>query len=67
MPLDWVKRPDTWVYTPTFVMDGNFSGNHLSSRIPENNVEIASGTGYFPTPIEYAQYLKRADDDDVRT
>lgn len=47
-------------------MDGNFSAQHLASRVPENNVNFTDGLGYFSKSEDYAKYLKRSKDDLVR-
>jgi hypothetical protein len=44
-------------------MDGNFSAQHLASRVPENNVNFTDGLGYFAKSDDYANYLKRSKDD----
>lgn len=44
-------------------MDGNFSAQHLASRVPENNVNFTDGLGYFAKSDDYANYLKHSKDD----
>lgn len=44
-------------------MDGNFSAQHLASRVPENNINFTDGLGYFAKSDDYANYLKRSKDD----
>jgi hypothetical protein len=44
-------------------MDGNFSAQHLASRVPENNVNFTDGLGYFAKSNDYANYLKHSKDD----
>jgi hypothetical protein len=44
-------------------MDGNFSAQHLASRVPENNVNFTDGLGYFAKSDDYENYLKRSKDD----
>jgi hypothetical protein len=44
-------------------MDGNFSAQHLASRVPENNVNFTDGLGYFAKSDDYANYLKCSKDD----
>lgn len=47
-------------------MDGNFSAQHLASRVPENNINFTDGLGYFSKSDDYEKYLKRSKDDQVR-
>lgn len=44
-------------------MDGNFSAQHLASRVPENNINFTDGLGYFAKSDDYANYLKHSKDD----
>ncbi|KAI0915315.1 hypothetical protein AcV5_003820 [Taiwanofungus camphoratus] len=53
---DWKEHSDQLVYTRGFMMDGNFSAEHLKMRRPRNDVEITDGTGFFVA--EVAKELK---------
>ncbi|KAI0953077.1 hypothetical protein AcW1_007396 [Taiwanofungus camphoratus] len=48
------------VYTRGFMMDGNFSAEHLKMRRPRNDVEITNGTGFFVANGRYKAHLQVA-------
>ena len=47
----------------TFVVDGNFSAEHLKMRQPANDVSIADGHGFMVTDGPYKQHLVEANED----
>ncbi|KAI0316544.1 hypothetical protein OF83DRAFT_1060179 [Amylostereum chailletii] len=62
----WEADPDQfamWKFMRSFVMDGNFSAEHLRSRAPEDDVVLADGTGYMVATDEYEQRLASAPDE----
>ncbi|KAI0946818.1 hypothetical protein AcW1_010170 [Taiwanofungus camphoratus] len=46
------------VYTRGFMMDGNFSVEHLKMRRPKNDVEITDGTSFFVADGRYKAHLQ---------
>lgn len=44
----------------TFVMDGNFSAEHLKMRRPGDDVPISDGHGFMVTDVPYKNHLKGA-------
>jgi len=48
---------DRWVYMRTFVMDGNFSAQHMKMRIQDNDVPITNGTGFMAETSRYSKHL----------
>ncbi|KAI0277315.1 hypothetical protein BC826DRAFT_976643, partial [Russula brevipes] len=63
LPPNWQQSEDSWKYYRAIAMDGNFSAQHLASRVPENNINFTDGLGYFAKSDDYANYLKRSKDD----
>ncbi|KAH9914838.1 uncharacterized protein B0H18DRAFT_824213, partial [Fomitopsis serialis] len=60
---DWQQDPNQWKFTQTFVMDGNFSAEHLKMRNPREDVSLADGHGFMVTDDPYKRHLKEAVDD----
>ena len=52
-----------WKYMQTFVIDGNFSAEHLKMRQPANDISIADGHGFMVTDGPYKQHLLEATED----
>ena len=49
-----------WKYMQTFVMDGNFSAEHLKMRRPTDDIPIADGHAFMVQAAPYAAHLKEA-------
>ena len=47
----------------TFVVDGNFSAEHLKMRQPANDVSIVDGHGFMVTDSPYKRHLVEANED----
>lgn len=58
-----LKRPSRWVYMRSFVMDGNFSAEHMKMRQPRNDVPLSHGAGYMVAPGPYKTHLAVAQED----
>ncbi|KAH9917410.1 uncharacterized protein B0H18DRAFT_913487 [Fomitopsis serialis] len=58
----WEQDKDRWKFTQTFVMDGNFSAEHLKMRRPQDDVSLADGHGFMVTDGPYKRHLKEAID-----
>jgi hypothetical protein len=65
LPQNWQESENAWKYYNSIAMDGNFSAQHLASRVPENNVNFTDGLGYFSKSDDYSKYLKSSKDDQV--
>jgi hypothetical protein len=52
-----------WVYMRGFVMDGNFSAEHMAMRRPENDVPISEGTAFMVGDKDYKAHLASAWED----
>ncbi|KAH9840335.1 uncharacterized protein C8Q71DRAFT_722022 [Rhodofomes roseus] len=53
----WEQDPDRWKFMQTFVMDGNFSAEHLKMRCPADDVAIGDGHGFMVTDAPYKNHL----------
>ncbi|THH07669.1 hypothetical protein EW146_g9246 [Bondarzewia mesenterica] len=59
---DWKTDPDhdRWKYMRGFVMDGNFSAEHLKMRNPWDDVVLTEGAQYMVSDTLYKQHLEEA-------
>jgi hypothetical protein len=60
--IGWEANPgcygESWKYTRTFIMDGNFKAEHLQERRPDDQIWLMDGLGYTVTRPTYKAYLK---------
>jgi hypothetical protein len=54
---------DRWVYMRGFVMDGNFSAEHMAMRNPEDDVSLSDGTAFMVSMADYKAHLAVASED----
>ncbi|VDB96059.1 unnamed protein product [Peniophora sp. CBMAI 1063] len=59
----WETKDNSWAHFYSFNIDGNFEGQHTTSRVPENNQPLYPGTGAFNHPDEAAYALRQGRDD----
>ncbi|KAI0038755.1 hypothetical protein FA95DRAFT_1505108, partial [Auriscalpium vulgare] len=57
LPQDWRQRPDADLVVRTFLMDGNFTAEHMKMRRPENDVALRDGLGFFVRRQPYQRHL----------
>ncbi|KAH9928247.1 hypothetical protein B0H21DRAFT_712169 [Amylocystis lapponica] len=64
LPPEWKEDENQYlhrlIYTRGFMMDGNFSAEHLKMRRPANDVAISDGTGFMVGEGRYKAHLKVA-------
>ncbi|KAH9942125.1 hypothetical protein B0H21DRAFT_696451, partial [Amylocystis lapponica] len=60
LPPEWKEDENQLIYTRGFMMDGNFSAEHLKMRRPANDVAISDGTGFMVGEGRYKAHLKLA-------
>ncbi|KAI6046658.1 hypothetical protein EDC04DRAFT_2597793 [Pisolithus marmoratus] len=48
----------SWKYTRTLVMDGNFKAEHMHERRPDDQVWLMDGHSFTVTNLQYQEYLK---------
>ncbi|KAH9913117.1 uncharacterized protein B0H18DRAFT_860401, partial [Fomitopsis serialis] len=58
----WEQDQEQWKYTQTFVMDGNFSAEHLKMKLPLEDIALADGHGFMVTDKPYKQHVATAAD-----
>ena len=52
-----------WVYMRGFVMDGNFSAEHMAMKNPEDDVSLGDGAAFMVGTAEYKAHLAVASED----
>ncbi|TFY54792.1 hypothetical protein EVJ58_g8650 [Rhodofomes roseus] len=58
----WENENESWKHAVSFVMDGNFSAEHLKMRRPGDDIPLADGHGFMVTNLPYKEHLKAAVD-----
>jgi hypothetical protein len=58
LPSDLIEF--RWLYTRSYVMDGNFSAEHLKMRRPDTDVRLSDGLGFMVTSGDYKAHLNLA-------
>ncbi|KAG1829450.1 hypothetical protein EV424DRAFT_1470721 [Suillus variegatus] len=57
MLSQWEEK---WVVMKRFVVDGNFTAQHMNMRRPELDIYLSDGLGYMVTEAEYQAHLTSA-------
>ncbi|KIJ04810.1 hypothetical protein PAXINDRAFT_52030, partial [Paxillus involutus ATCC 200175] len=59
---DWIEDlGGAWKYSRSFVMDGNFSAEHMKLK-NDDDFDLTGGSGYFTASPRYQAHLQIADD-----
>ena len=62
LPLDWAEDANDWKYQRVFIVDGNFSAEHMRARGNSQDIHLIEEAGYFTGLDEYNQHLSTAKD-----
>ncbi|KAG1728761.1 uncharacterized protein EDB91DRAFT_1086001 [Suillus paluster] len=46
LPMSWRYDYEEWLVMQRYVVDGNFTAQHMKMKIPEDDVSLADGKGY---------------------
>ncbi|KAG1732282.1 hypothetical protein EDB19DRAFT_1640300, partial [Suillus lakei] len=46
LPPSWKDSYDVWLVMQRYIVDGNFTAQHMKMKTPEDNVSLADGKGY---------------------
>ncbi|KAG2050555.1 hypothetical protein BDR06DRAFT_983961 [Suillus hirtellus] len=57
MPFHWQEN---WLIMQRYVVDGNFTAQHMNMRQPHLDVSLSDGLGYMVTEAEYQAHLSLA-------
>ncbi|KAG1744530.1 uncharacterized protein EDB91DRAFT_1050678, partial [Suillus paluster] len=69
LPTSWRYDYEEWLVMRRYVVDGNFTAQHMKMKIPEDDVSLADGKGYMVTEGPYQAHIhdsveeKEASDD----
>ncbi|GBE85939.1 hypothetical protein SCP_0804630 [Sparassis crispa] len=57
LPFDWQADPVQWKFKRGFVMDGNFSAEHMKMKHPEEDVALSDGQAFMVGQEDYKAHL----------
>lgn len=57
LPSNWHEDSDPWVFTRELASDGNFSLDHLKSRVDNSPVWLTDGSGFMVETTPYKAHL----------
>ncbi|GBE84724.1 hypothetical protein SCP_0607040 [Sparassis crispa] len=57
LPFDWQADPVQWKFKHGFVMDGNFSAEHMKMKHPEEDVALSNGQAFMVGQEDYKAHL----------
>ncbi|KAG1847220.1 hypothetical protein F4604DRAFT_1594685 [Suillus subluteus] len=57
LPTSWRYDYEEWLVMRRYVVDGNFTAQHMKMKIPEDDVSLADGKGYMVTEGPYQAHI----------
>ncbi|KAG1724879.1 uncharacterized protein EDB91DRAFT_1062557, partial [Suillus paluster] len=57
LPMSWRYDYEEWLVMQRYVVDGNFTAQHMKMKIPEDDVSLADGKGYMVTEGPYQAHI----------
>ncbi|KAG1841518.1 hypothetical protein F4604DRAFT_1884906 [Suillus subluteus] len=57
LPLSWKDSYDDWLVMQRYVVDGNFTVQHMKMKTPEDDVLLVDGKGYMVTEGPYETHI----------
>ncbi|KAG1763081.1 hypothetical protein EDD22DRAFT_846611 [Suillus occidentalis] len=60
MPVNWQDHYESWLVMQRYVVDGNFTAQHMNMKQPHLDVTLSDGLGYMVTDIDYQAHLSSA-------
>ncbi|GBE79978.1 hypothetical protein SCP_0211800 [Sparassis crispa] len=57
LPFDWQADPVQWKFKHGFVIDGNFSAEHMKMKHPEEDVALSDGQAFMVGQEDYKAHL----------
>ncbi|GBE79973.1 hypothetical protein SCP_0211750 [Sparassis crispa] len=57
LPFDWQADPVQWKFKRGFVMDGNFSAEHMKMKHSEEDVALSDGQAFMVSQEDYKAHL----------
>ena len=62
LPADWAQDANDWKYQRVFVVDGNFSAEHMRARGNSQDIHLTKEAGYSTALDEFNQHLSTTKD-----
>ncbi|KAG1723996.1 uncharacterized protein EDB91DRAFT_1087649 [Suillus paluster] len=60
LPMSWRYDYEEWLVMQRYVVDGNFTAQHMKMKIPEDDVSLADGKGYMKSTCNNHQAVNEA-------
>ncbi|KAG1897763.1 uncharacterized protein F5891DRAFT_1129849 [Suillus fuscotomentosus] len=57
LPFSWKDTYDSWLVMQRYIVDGNFTAQHMKMKTPEDDVSLADGKGYMVTEGPYETHI----------
>ncbi|KAI5987002.1 hypothetical protein EDC04DRAFT_2873478 [Pisolithus marmoratus] len=67
LPADWKVQYDRDTVTRQYVVDGNFTAQHMKMNKPELDVALSDGKGYMVSEVPYQSHLQQSLDSKERS
>ncbi|KAI5989846.1 hypothetical protein EDC04DRAFT_2588181, partial [Pisolithus marmoratus] len=67
LPADWISRYDRDTVMRQYVIDGNFTAQHMKMNKPEADVALSDGKGYMVSEGPYQSHLQQSLDSKERS
>ncbi|KIK73054.1 hypothetical protein PAXRUDRAFT_179356, partial [Paxillus rubicundulus Ve08.2h10] len=59
LPDDWEQVYPKWLVKLPYVVDGNFSAQHMKMKIPEDDISLSDGLAYMVDSSAYTDHISR--------
>ncbi|KAG2117531.1 hypothetical protein BD769DRAFT_1672572 [Suillus cothurnatus] len=57
LPDKWQDKYESWLISQRYVVDGNFTAQHMTMRMPHLDISLSDGLGYMVNDQEYQTHL----------
>lgn len=57
LPTELIFVVSSWLVMQRYVVDGNFTAQHMKMKTPEDDVSLADGKGYMVTEGPYETHI----------
>lgn len=57
LPTELIFVVGSWLVMQRYVVDGNFTAQHMKMKTPEDDVSLADGKGYMVTEGPYETHI----------
>ncbi|KAG1722518.1 hypothetical protein EDB19DRAFT_1898193 [Suillus lakei] len=57
LPPSWKDSYDAWLVMQRYIVNGNFTAQHMKMKTPEDDVSLADGKGYMVTEEPYQNHI----------